>query len=211
MSSEFRILIIEDNLIDEQLFKATLSPLSLNIDVARDGKEGYEKIKHSSYDLIILDLILPNTSGIELLRKANRENLNLPITIVCSALSAESYIMECLKLGASSYLVKPISSLTLLNSISDCLSLSATKPTVPKQPSPVFLDEKPLTLTKAMAEVTYTKKTGQILVDTHEGTGVLEYASGKLVHARFKDCIGITAIEKLRGLEHRSVMIQLVG
>jgi CheY-like chemotaxis protein len=57
--SEFRILIVEDNSADEQLFKATLSPLSLSIDVAKDGREGYQKLKENSYDLMILDLIIP--------------------------------------------------------------------------------------------------------------------------------------------------------
>ncbi len=187
MPSEFRILIVEDNPVDEQLFKATLSPLSLNIDVARDGRDGYQKLKRTPYDLMILDLILPNTSGLELLKKANSEKLDLPMTIVCSGLSADAYIMECLNLGASSYLIKPISALQLLNSISDCLALSTRKRSVLAHPSPTFLDEKPLTLTKTMAEATYTRMTGQILVDTHEGVGVLEYSSGKLVSGHFKD------------------------
>lgn len=210
MPSEFRILIIEDNPVDEQLFKATLAPLSLSIDVARNGKDGYQKIKSASYDLMLLDLILPNASGIELLREASKENLSLPITIVCSALSAESYIMECLKLGASSYIIKPVSALALLNSISDCLALSSTKRTTLATPSPTFLDEKPLTLTKAMAEITYARKTGQILVDTAEGVGVLEYESGKLVAARFNGLSGLLAIETLRARPHRSVTLQLV-
>ncbi len=208
MHNEFRILIVEDNPIDEQLFKATLSPLSLNIDVARNGQDGYQKLKLTSYDLMILDLILPNTSGISLLKEANRENLDLPITIVCSALSAESYIMECLRLGASSYLIKPISSLSLLNSISDCLSLFRTKRSVFPKPAPTSLDEKPLTLTKAMAEATYTRKTGQILVDTHEGIGVLEYTMGKLIAVRFKEFSGLQALEALRTLPKRAVMPQ---
>ncbi len=210
MPSEFRILIIEDNPIDEQLFKATLSPLSLSIDVAKDGREGYQKIKENSYDLMILDLILPNASGVEVMRKINEENIALPPTIVYSALSAESYIMECLKLGASSYLIKPISALNLLNSISDCLALSTKKRTTLAQPSASLLDETPLTLTKAMAQVTYAQKTGQILVDTVEGIGVLDYTLGKLTTVRFKGLSGLRALETLRALPHRSVTIQLI-
>ncbi len=210
MSSEFRILIVEDNPVDEQLFKATLSPLSLHIDVARDGREGYQKLKLAPYDLMILDLILPNTSGLEFLKKANREKIDLPITLVCSALSADSYIMECLKLGASSYLIKPISALHLLNSIADCLALAAGKRTVLVPPSATLLGEKPLTLTRAMAQATYTQQTGQILVDTHEGVGVLEYTSGKLTAARFKGLSGLHALETLRALPHRSITVQLV-
>ncbi len=210
MSSEFRILIVEDNPVDEQLFKATLSALSLSIDVARDGKDGYQKLKENPYDLIILDLILPNASGVEVMRKINEENIALPPTIVYSALSAESYIMECLKLGASSYLIKPISALNLLNSISDCLALSTKKRTTLAQPSVSLLDETPLTLTKAMAQVTYARQTGQILVDTVEGMGVLDYTSGKLTNVRFKGLSGLHAIESLRALPHRSVTIQVV-
>jgi|GEM_PF-1258003 Response regulator containing CheY-like receiver, AAA-type ATPase, and DNA-binding domains len=210
MPSEFRILIVEDNPVDEQLFKATLSPLSLNIDVARDGKDGYEKIKLTPYDLMILDLILPNTNGVEVLRKANEEKVALPLTIVYSALSAESYIMECLKLGASSYLIKPISALNLLNSISDCLALSMKKRTALAQPSVSLLDETPLTLTKAMMKVNASRQTGQIIVETADGVGILDYSSGKLSSARFKDLKGLHALETLRSLPHRSVTIQVV-
>lgn len=210
MPSEFRILIVEDNPIDEQLFKATLSQLSLNIDVARDGRDGYQKLKRDPYDLMILDLILPNTSGLELLKEANRESLALPMTIVYSALSADAYIMECLKLGACNYLIKPVSSLNLLNSIAECLSLSTRKRSVLAQPTPTLLDEKPLTLTKAMVEATYARKTGQILVNTHEGVGVLEYTSGKLISARFKGFSGLYALETLRAVPHRSVTLEFV-
>jgi len=210
MPSEFRILIVEDNPIDEQLFKATLSPLSLSIDVAKDGREGYQKLKEDSYDLMILDLIIPNMSGVELLRTIKEENIGLPPTLVCSSLSADSYIMECLKLGASSYLIKPISALNLLNSISDCLALSMKKRTVLAQPSVSLLDETPLTLTKAMVEVTSLRQTGQIIVDTAEDVGILDYSSGKLSSVRFKDLNGLLALETLRALPHRSVTIQLI-
>ncbi len=210
MPSEFRILIVEDNPIDEQLFKATLSALSLSIDVAKDGKDAYQKLKENRYDLVVLDIILPNASGVEVLRKANKENIALPPTIVYSALSAESYIMECLKLGASSYLIKPISALNLLNSISDCLALSTKKRTTLAQPTVSLLDETPLTLTKAMVEVTSLRQTGQIIVDTAEGVGILDYSSGKLSSIRFKDLNGLHALETLRALPHRSVTIQLI-
>lgn len=208
MPGEFKILIIEDNPTDEQLLKATLSPLPVSIDIARSGTEGYQKLKSTSYDLMILDLILPNTSGLELLRKAHKENLALPISIVCSGLSAESYIMECLKLGVSSYLIKPISPLSLLNSISDCLAVPKRKTLA--QLSPSSSDNKPLTLTKAMAEATCTKKTGQILVDTPEGVGVLEYTSGKLTAVHFNECNGLQALEMLRKIPHRSITLQFI-
>ncbi len=210
MESEFRILIVEDNPADEQLFKATLSQLSLSIDVARDGKEDLQKVRTAVYDLMILDMILPNASGIEILKKINREKITLPITIVYSALSAENQVMECLKLGASSYLIKPVSPLNLLNSISDCLALSTRRKSIPENIS-LSLSNKPLTLTKAMAEVTSGRRTGQILVETHDGIGVLEYTSGKLTAARFKGLSGVFAIEALRTLPHRSVTVQLVG
>ncbi|MFN3345140.1 MAG: response regulator [Chloroherpetonaceae bacterium] len=210
MASEFRILIVEDNFADEQLFKATLSQLSLSIDVARDGKEALQKVKTSEYDLMILDMILPNASGIELLKEINREKIALPMTIVCSALSAENQVMECLKLGASSYLIKPVSPIDLLNSISDCLALSTKRKSISENTSS-SRNNKPLTLTRAMAEVTSGRRTGQILVETHDGVGVLEYASGKLTAARFKALSGLVAIETLRTLPHRSVIVQLVG
>jgi DNA-binding NarL/FixJ family response regulator len=149
-------------------------------------------------------------SGVELLRTIKEENIGLPPTLVCSSLSADSYIMECLKLGASSYLIKPISALNLLNSISDCLALSMKKRTALAQPSVSLLDETPLTLTKAMMKVNASRQTGQIIVETADGVGILDYSSGKLSSARFKDLKGLHAPETLRSLPHRSVTIQVV-
>jgi hypothetical protein len=119
--------------------------------------------------------------------------------------------MECLKLGASSYLIKPISALNLLNSISDCLALSMKKRTALAQPSVSLLDETPLTLTKAMMKVNASRQTGQIIVETADGVGILDYSSGKLTAVRFKGLSGLLALETLRALPHRSITLQLVS
>lgn len=207
MPETFRALIIEDNPVDAHLFRAVLSPLSLDIDIVNDGNAGFEKLKHGAYDLALLDLLLPNASGIELLRRIERESVPLPPTIVCSAISGETYVMECLKLGASGYLIKPISPAQLLNAVSDCLhfpSANASRRAERERSKP----QEPLTLMKAMAEMTNLRGTGRILAQTDDGTGVLEYQSGRLASARFQNLSGLSALERLRAAPSLSILIQ---
>ncbi|MCS6988133.1 MAG: response regulator [Chloroherpetonaceae bacterium] len=210
MSDSVRMLIVEDNPVDAQLFRATLSPLSLDIDVVSDGNAAFERLKSHSYDLALMDLLLPNASGLELLRRAEREGVTLPLTIVCSAISGENYVMECLKLGASGYLIKPVTGAQLLAAIHDCLSLTAPRAAT-RLPVELAPPVAPLSLTRAMAEMTYSRGTGQILAQTPDGVGALEYLSGKLASARFKQLSGIEALEKLRSMRDASIVVQRVA
>jgi len=80
-----------------------------DVEIARDGQAAIEKLDSTSYDLIITDLLMPFTSGLELINKIRYElNSKVPI-IVVSALDNESSIIEALKLGADDYITKPFS------------------------------------------------------------------------------------------------------
>ena len=75
--------------------------------VAIDGQEALEKIKQELPQLILLDLVLPNLDGFEVLKqiKENTQTSKIPV-IVLSNLGQQDEVERCLKLGANDYLIK---------------------------------------------------------------------------------------------------------
>lgn len=102
-----KILIIEDELKIQQIVKAYLEKAEFQVYTANDGLRGLEAIRVYQPDLIILDLMLPQLSGEELLSKV-RQSSEVPI-IILSAKSSEDERIFGLNIGADDYLVKPFS------------------------------------------------------------------------------------------------------
>lgn len=101
-----RILIIED---DKQLsyeMKEGLEQRGFTIDIANTGMEGEEKAYVTNYDVILLDLNLPDKDGIEILTFLRDNDRNIPVIIV-SARDEIEHRIRGLDLGADDYIVKP--------------------------------------------------------------------------------------------------------
>ena len=104
-----KILVCEDSNVINMIIQYRLVKDGYDVEIARDGQAAIEKLDSTSYDLIITDLLMPFTSGLELINKIRYElNSKVPI-IVVSALDNESSIIEALKLGADDYITKPFS------------------------------------------------------------------------------------------------------
>lgn len=101
------ILIVEDDEFFRDLLKKKLLSLGFNILEAANGEDGVEQTKQKKPDLIILDLLLPNIDGFEVLSKvkANADTSLIPIIIV-SNLGQQEDVERGLKLGAADYLIK---------------------------------------------------------------------------------------------------------
>lgn len=100
-----RILIIEDDRSISELQKDYLEMSGYDVVCAFDGKSGLEYIKDDSFDLIILDLMLPEKHGFDILREIS-DSKQIPVLIV-SAKSDETYKIKGLNLGADDYITKP--------------------------------------------------------------------------------------------------------
>ena len=100
-----RILVIEDN---ENVIANLRRGLrdSYVIDVARNGNEGLDKIAACDYDLIFLDLTLPDHGGINLCRELRRDGVNCPIMAATERNDVELQVMV-LDAGADDYICKP--------------------------------------------------------------------------------------------------------
>lgn len=102
-----KILIIEDELKIEQIIQAYLVKEGFEVQAASNGVEGLEKIKEFKPDLIILDLMLPELPGEQVLTTV-RQTSEIPV-IILSAKGSEDERIFGLNIGADDYLVKPFS------------------------------------------------------------------------------------------------------
>lgn len=101
-----KILIIEDNKELNFFMKKGLLSMGFTVDSAYTGNEGEEKAYANSYDVILLDLNLPDKDGLDILEFLRLEEIKVPIIIV-SARSDVDKRVSGLNLGADDYLTKP--------------------------------------------------------------------------------------------------------
>jgi len=102
-----KILIIEDDIAIAEIERDFLQIEGFDITIETDGLEGYKKAKDEKYDLILLDLMLPNMNGIDICRNIRGE-IDVPIIMV-TAKGEESDKVRGLGLGADDYISKPFS------------------------------------------------------------------------------------------------------
>lgn len=103
-----RILLIED---DERITDALAEELTDQhyvVEVAHDGKTGWELIESFSYDLILLDVMLPEMDGITFCQRLRSENYSIPVLMLTARDTIEDRVIG-LDAGADDYLMKPFS------------------------------------------------------------------------------------------------------
>lgn len=102
-------LVVEDSLTDREILSSCLQQGGLNVLTAASAEEATLKLKNHKFDVIILDVVLPDRSGFEVCReiKSNEETSQIPI-VICSTKGGKLNERWGLKHGANAYLVKPI-------------------------------------------------------------------------------------------------------
>ena len=103
-----KILIIEDNQDLARLLEIHLRDLSHEVDLAFDGHGGLAKAESGTYDLVILDLMLPGPDGLEICRRIRNRPVYTPILMLTSK-SSETDRVVGLEMGADDYVTKPFS------------------------------------------------------------------------------------------------------
>ena len=159
-----RILLIEDDIAISRLLKEGLEDESYAVDVAHDGGEGYRTASADEYDVIILDIMLPEMDGYEVCRALRKDGNKTPI-LMLTARDAERDIVEGLDTGADDYLAKPFSFDVLLARIRALLRRPNEKLEEILQVGDLKLDPSLKKVTRASQEINLTAKE----------YGVLEY------------------------------------
>ncbi len=117
---DIKILLVEDNLINQKITLLTLSPLVSSIDTACNGKEALDKFGTTNYDLILMDIQMPVMSGLVAAEKirALESTTNSHVPII--AITANAMIGDkekCLAVGIDDYISKPFQPAALIDKI----------------------------------------------------------------------------------------------
>lgn len=101
-----RVLVVEDEVNLLTIIKKRLQREYYSVDACADGKEALDFAEVTAYDAVILDIMLPGISGLEVLRKLRAEGNPVPVLLLTAKDSIEDRVRG-LDLGADDYLVKP--------------------------------------------------------------------------------------------------------
>lgn len=109
--SDLKALVVDDHMIVRCDIEKHLKALGMaHIDQASNVKEATEKMAVTGYNVIFLDWNMPGRSGYNLLQQCRQDSkYDIVAFVIVSAESEERYIIEALKAGATSYIVKPVS------------------------------------------------------------------------------------------------------
>lgn len=161
-----RVLIVEDQENLAKLIKSGLEAEGFAVDYVLDGEAGFRRISmnHNDYDLVILDLMLPKKTGLEICREVREKKINLPILMLTARDGAKDMIagLDC---GADDYLTKPFSFEVLVARIRAVLRR-------PKTALPIELRANGITLNPATKKV---NRSGDDVSLTLKEFSLLEY------------------------------------
>lgn len=124
MAEKKTILFIDDNPVDRTLISRLLSKYDFNVLLAEDGPEGLRKAQENKLDLILLDILLPGISGIELCKKfkKNLATQNIPV-IFYTSIDTPKHLIDYTSYGARDYIQKTTPPEELVASIRAVLSI----------------------------------------------------------------------------------------
>jgi len=117
-----RILVVDDHKSNRDLLQRRLSREGHTIETAESGKRALEVMDRGGVDLVLLDLLMPDMSGYEVLcrLKADPRHRDVPVVMI-SALDDLGSIVRCIEAGAEDYLPKPFEAVLLRARINSCL------------------------------------------------------------------------------------------
>lgn len=102
------VLIIEDDFFIRDLYQKAFQKAGYTVQVAVDGEQGIEALRNGVFDIVLLDVMMPKITGIEVLKTVRSESFpshNVPIFLITN-LGQNSIIEEAFKLGADGYFLK---------------------------------------------------------------------------------------------------------
>ena len=103
-----KVLVIEDDKSIVDLLEIHLKDLSCDVTTTLDGAEGLRKATSETFDLIVLDIMLPNVNGLDICKEVRKRDIYTPVLMLTSK-SEEVDKVIGLEIGADDYLPKPFS------------------------------------------------------------------------------------------------------
>lgn len=117
-----KILLVDDSAVNRDLFTKQIRHFGHDVTTAEDGYAALKLIRENSFDLILLDLLMPRMNGYQVLDKlkSNAETSSIPVIII-SALDNLDNVVQCIQLGAEDFIPKPFNTVMLKTRISHIL------------------------------------------------------------------------------------------
>jgi len=134
MGKKQRILVVDDDPGTANLVKVYLEKAGYSVDMSFNGKDALEKAKENNCDLIVLDLMLPDKSGLDICRELRFES-DIPI-IMLTAKVMEADRIEGFSMGADDYVTKPFSPRELVSRVQAVIRRCSSDP-LPSGPTQV--------------------------------------------------------------------------
>ncbi len=121
-SKKDSILVVDDNALNRHLLTRRLEKKGYKVTSAVNGRQALDKIGEERFDLILLDVMMPEVNGFEVLRqmKEDGELRHIPVLMI-SALDELDGVVSCIEMGAVDYLMKPFNPVLLYARIGACL------------------------------------------------------------------------------------------
>ncbi len=123
---DINILLVEDQPFNQMLIKTMVSNWDCSVDIANNGMHAIKKLKQNKYDIVLMDILMPEMDGLETTKYVRNELNNINSSVPIIAITGHVYedIKTYLKNGFNGYINKPITSKDLFNEIVSSLSKS---------------------------------------------------------------------------------------
>jgi DNA-binding response OmpR family regulator len=152
-----RILLVEDEAALAETMRDALAGEGFAVDVARNGVDGLWAASEHTYDIVLLDIMLPGLNGYEVCRQLRQREIWTPV-LMLTAKDGEYDQADALDLGADDYLTKPFSYVVLLAHIRALVRRGAPQRPVVLTAGDLHLDPARRRVTRGGAEVTLTSR-----------------------------------------------------
>lgn len=135
-----KVLLVEDNEINQELVVELLKDSQLSLDIANNGLEALEKVKLQSYDLVFMDIQMPFLDGFEVTRRIRRDIGKKELPIIAMTANASNEDREnCIQAGMDDFISKPIAPAPLFKVLTTWLNtdVDAAHGEAPPTPAPI--------------------------------------------------------------------------
>lgn len=121
-STDGLILVVDDNEMNRDMMVRRLERYGYRIEACDNGREALEKMKQESFDLVLLDVMMPGMNGYEVLEAIKTDPvLRFTPVVMISAMGELDSVARCIELGAEDYLFKPFNPVLLKARVHACI------------------------------------------------------------------------------------------
>ena len=196
-----KILIVDDNEHVLKLLKISLEKAGYEVSQAANGDEGLDRAKETLPDLIISDVMMPMTDGIEFCWMI-RENSPIPMVPFIFLTSLEDQEMEIrgFRAGADEYLIKPVDRSVLLEKVETLLERANRVKSIDNNPTEALKGFEgnlaDLSLAEVIQLLNLNQRSGVLYIEA-AGKGEIVFQNGQMVYGKYGDLLGEAAVYKV--------------